>query len=235
MREFLLTTVNGASLPNWTAGAHIALHLTSPTRGLVVRHYSLIGGDGLRDDPPNTYRIAVQREEHGFGSNLIHETFKAGTTLRIGPPVNSFALDREASKVLLLAGGIGITPLVPMARSLLRRKRAFQMVYSGRSVDQMAYAKNLQEMCGSVLSLQCSDTDGMLDIKGLPSSVTSGLPLYVPKCGIRPSTTVAMTSARPPKAASGSPPPMLLARVTRSGFTPSRCAFSRSVSGITAL
>jgi ferredoxin-NADP reductase len=184
VREFLLTTVNGASLPNWTAGAHIALHLTSPTRGLVVRHYSLIGGDGLRDDPPNTYRIAVQREEHGFGSNLIHETFKAGTTLRIGPPVNSFALDREASKVLLLAGGIGITPLVPMARSLLRRKRVFQMVYSGRSVDQMAYAKNLQEMCGSVLRLQCSDTDGMLDIKNLLAQQDSDTQVYV--CGPTP-------------------------------------------------
>ena len=194
VREYLLTTANGAPLPTWTAGAHIALHLTSPTRGLVVRHYSLIGGSGLQDDPPNTYRIAVQREEHGFGSNLIHETFKAGTTLRIGPPVNSFALDRSAPKVLLLAGGIGITPLVPMARSLLRRKRSFQMVYSGRSVDQMAFAQSLKEMCGEVLQLQCSDTDGMLDIKKLLAAQDLDTQVYV--CGPTPFINAAIDAAK---------------------------------------
>jgi ferredoxin-NADP reductase len=181
VREYLLTSVNCAPLPTWTAGAHIALHLSSPTRGLVVRHYSLIGGDGLQDDPPGSYRIAVQREEHGFGSNLIHETFKVGTPLRVGPPVNSFALDRNAPKVLLLAGGIGITPLVPMVRSLLRRKRAFQMVYSGRALEQMAYAQTLQNMCGAALRLQCSDTDGMLDIQGLLAQQDAETQVYV--CG----------------------------------------------------
>lgn len=194
VREYLLTTVSGSALPTWTAGAHIALHLTSPTRGLVVRHYSLIGGDGLQDDAPNTYRIAVQREEHGFGSNLIHESFKAGTTLRIGPPVNSFALDRDASKVLLLAGGIGITPLVPMARSLIRRKREFQFVYSGRSVVQMAYAQSLQDICGAALRLQCSDTDGMLDIRALLAQQDSDTQVYV--CGPTPFIDAAIKAAK---------------------------------------
>ena len=192
--EYLLTTENGKSLPSWTAGAHIALHLTSPKRGLVVRHYSLIGGDGLKDDAPHTYRIAVQREEHGFGSKLIHETFNSGTSLRIGPPVNSFALDRDAPKVLLLAGGIGITPLVPMARSLLRRKRPFQMVYSGRSVNQMAYAQSLQDMCGGVLQLQCSDTDGMLNIPKLLAQQDAQTQVYV--CGPSPFIKAAIEAAK---------------------------------------
>lgn len=194
VREYLLTSANGTALPAWTAGAHIALHLTSPIRGLVVRHYSLIGGGELQNDSPNTYRIAVQREEHGFGSNLIHETFKAGSALRIGPPVNSFALDRSASKVLLLAGGIGITPLVPMARSLLRRKRSFQMVYSGRSLDQMAYAQALQEMCGEAMQLQCSDTDGTLDIKKLLAEQASDTQAYV--CGPTPFINAAIDAAK---------------------------------------
>lgn len=194
VREYLLTTVNGAALPTWTSGAHIALHLTSPTRGLVVRHYSLIGGDGLQDDAPHTYRIAVQLEEHGFGSTLIHETFKAGTTLRIGPPVNSFALDRNASKVLLLAGGIGITPLVPMARSLMRRKRAFQLIYSGRAAAQMAYAQNLQDMCGAAMRLQCSDTDGMLDIRALLAQQDAQTQVYV--CGPTPFINAAIQAAK---------------------------------------
>lgn len=193
VREYLLRSANGAALPTWTAGAHIALHLTPPLRGLVVRHYSLIGGDGQQDDAPNTYRIAVQREEHGFASNLIHETFNTGTTLRIGPPVNSFALDRSASQVLLLAGGIGITPLVPMARSLLRRKRQFKFVYSGRSIEQMAYAQTLQAICGDSIRLQCSDTDGALDIRALFARQDADTQVYV--CGPTPFIDAAIKAA----------------------------------------
>lgn len=194
VREYLLASANGSPLPAWTAGAHIALHLTSPTRGLVVRHYSLIGGDGLQDDPPGTYRIAVQREEQGLGSNLIHETFEAGTALRIGPPVNSFALDREAPRVLLLAGGIGITPLVAMARSLLRRKRAFQFVYSGRNPQQMAYATTLQAMCGPALRLHCSEGDGLLDIPALLAQQDADTQVYV--CGPTPFIDAAVQAAQ---------------------------------------
>lgn len=194
VREYLLATVDGTPLPTWTAGAHIALHLNSPTRGLLVRHYSLVGGDGLRDDRPDTCRIAVQREEHGQGSNLIHETFQVGTRLRMGPPVNSFALDREAAKVLLLAGGIGITPLLPMARSLLRRQRAFQLVYCGRSVAQMAYAQTLQAMCGAALRLQCSDHDGRLDLRALLAQQDADTQVYV--CGPTPFIDAALQAAQ---------------------------------------
>lgn len=181
VREYLLATPDGSALPTWTAGAHIALHLTSAARGLTIRHYSLIGGDGLQEDPPHTCRIAVQREAQGWASNLIHESFQVGTAVRIGPPVNSFALDRNASRVLLLAGGIGITPLLPMARSLLRRKRSFAMVYSGRTADQMAYARTLQDMCGAALKLHCSDTEGRLDIASLLARQAPDAQVYV--CG----------------------------------------------------
>lgn len=181
VREYLLTRVDGKALPTWTAGAHIALHLVSPSRGLLIRHYSLIGGDGLLNDPPHAYRIAVQREAHGLGSNWIHESFQVGTRLRIGPPVNGFPLDRSAAKVLLLAGGIGITPLVSMARSLLQRRRPFQMVYCGRSLDQMAYAQTLEEMCGSVLQLHGGDTGPALDIPQLLAAQSADTQVYV--CG----------------------------------------------------
>jgi vanillate O-demethylase ferredoxin subunit len=192
--EYLLVAASGNSLPSWTAGAHIAVHLASPGRGLVIRHYSLIGGDGLKDDSPHTYRIAVQREAQGVGSNLIHDSLKLGTQLRIGPPVNSFALDRNASKVLLLAGGIGITPMVPMARSLVRRKRSFQLIYSGRSVDQMAYAQSLQDLCGAALQLQCSDSGGMLNIPQLFEQLDGQTQVYV--CGPTPFVNAAMEASK---------------------------------------
>ena len=62
VREYLLTSPDGTPLPAYSAGSHIALHTVSPTRGLIVRHYSLVGGRDLQDDARHTYRIAVQRE-----------------------------------------------------------------------------------------------------------------------------------------------------------------------------
>lgn len=194
VREYKLTTINGDPLPTWTAGAHLALHLPSPNRGAIIRHYSLIGGDGLQSDAPHTCRIAVQREAHGLGSNLIHETFKVDTSVRIGPPINSFALDRDATKVLLLAGGIGITPLVSMACSLVRRKRSFEMVYSGRSVDHMAYHQSLRDMCGMAIRLHCSNTDGMLDIAALLAQQDDDTQVYV--CGPTPFIASATQAAK---------------------------------------
>jgi len=194
VREYLLCRTSAAALPPWTAGAHIALHLDVPARGLVIRHYALIGGDGLRDDPPNTYRIAVQCEEHGFGSHLIHENLTVGSSLRIGPPVNSFALDRNSEQVLLLAGGIGVTPLIAMARSLLRRNRSFQMIYSGRSIEQMAYSQTLQDMCGSNIRFHCSDSQGRLDIKALFAQLDQATQVYV--CGSTAFTKAAIQASQ---------------------------------------
>jgi ferredoxin-NADP reductase len=167
VRELLLTTPNEKALPQWTAGAHIAVHLNLPERGLLVRHYSLVSSDEAYSDSAHTYRIAVQLEPNGIGSSYVHQRLTPGTRLQIGSPVNSFALDRQVPKVLLLAAGIGVTPLVSMAHSLLRRKQSFQMVYSGRSLDQMAYALSLKERCGDRLTLHTSDDGGQIDIKSL--------------------------------------------------------------------
>lgn len=167
VRELLLTTCDGQALPQWTAGAHIALHLNLPERGLLVRHYSLVSSDEAHDDLPSTYRVAVQLEPHGIGSNFVHQHLTRGSRLQIGPPINSFALDRQATNVLLLAGGIGVTPLISMAHSLIRRKRPFQMVYSGRSLAQMAYSQRLKEQCGDRLRLHFSDEEGRLDMPTL--------------------------------------------------------------------
>ncbi|TGP42160.1 oxidoreductase, partial [bacterium M00.F.Ca.ET.228.01.1.1] len=68
VREYLLKSVDGQPLPEYAPGAHIAVHTVSPTRGLIVRHYSLIGGDHQDDDARDTYRIAVQRDSDARGS-----------------------------------------------------------------------------------------------------------------------------------------------------------------------
>lgn len=179
--EYLLTHVDGARLPSYSAGAHVALHTHSSTRGLIVRHYSLVGGATLTDDAPDTYRIAVQREDHARGSAHIHASFKVGTRLAIGPPINNFPLDRRDRQVLLIAGGIGITPIFSMARSLQRRRCDYRVFYAGRDVASMAYRDELAALAGDRLQLHASDVQGHPDLPGLLRQQPEGTQVYV--CG----------------------------------------------------
>lgn len=181
VREYLLRSVDGAPLPDYAAGAHVAVHTVSAERGLIVRHYSLVGGGDLQDDPRNTYRIAVQREDHARGSAHIHATFQVGTHLRIGPPVNNFPLGRRDPNVLLLAGGIGITPIFAMARSLARRQRPFSVFYAGRSRAGMAYHDELARVAGERVRFHCSDTQGHPELETLLRAQPEGTVVYV--CG----------------------------------------------------
>ncbi|NML47483.1 oxidoreductase [Ramlibacter sp. G-1-2-2] len=181
VREFLLRSAGGAPLPEYTAGAHVALHTMSAERGLIVRHYSLVGGQDLADDARDTYRIAVQREDHARGSAHIHASFEVGTRLRIGPPLNNFPLDRRDANVLLLAGGIGITPIFSMARSLVRRQRNFRVFYAGRNAEGMAYHGELAQLAGERVRFHYSDTQGHPDLEALLREQAEGTTVYV--CG----------------------------------------------------
>ena len=181
VREFLLRSVDGKPLPDYSAGAHVAVHTVSSERGLIVRHYSLVGGSQTQDDPRNTYRIAVQREDHARGSAHIHATFEVGTRLQIGPPVNNFPLDRRDAQVLLVAGGIGITPIFPMARSLARRHRPFRVFYAGRNAEGMAYRDELGRLAGEQAHFHYSDSQGQPDLEALLRGQPEGTNVYV--CG----------------------------------------------------
>lgn len=184
VREYLLTTVDGSPLPNYSAGSHIAVHTHSPEKGLIVRHYSLVGGADLQDDPRNVYRIAVQREDHARGSAHIHATFEVGTRLHIGPPINNFPLDRRNHNVLLIAGGIGITPIFSMARSLARRRCDYRVFYAGRNAGSMAYQQELVQLAGERARFHYSDRQGQPDLKALLQAQPEATAVYV--CGPRP-------------------------------------------------
>lgn len=181
VREYLLRSVDCAPLPDHSAGAHVSVHTMSADRGQIVRHYSIVGGADLQDDPRNTCRIAVQREDHARGSAHIHATFQLGTRLHIGPPVNNFPLGRREPHVLLLAGGIGITPIFAMARSLARRRRPFSVFYAGRDAASMAYHDELRNVAGERVRFHYSDTQGHADLETLLRGQTEGSTVYV--CG----------------------------------------------------
>jgi phthalate 4,5-dioxygenase reductase subunit len=143
--EFVLEPVAGGSLPSFTPGAHITVQTPSGA----MRRYSLMG-DG---SAPSSYRIAVKREVEGRGGSAsMHDEANEGTELLVEPPENDFELV-EAPEYLLIAGGIGITPIYAMAEHLDRRGKPFRLIYLTRSAEETAYAGELQAAFGDRLTL----------------------------------------------------------------------------------
>jgi len=136
IRVFELRACDAGPLPAYAAGAHIDVSLPN---GL-TRQYSLC----CREPSGNTYRIAVKREPQSRGgSDWLHAQAQAGSVLQISHPRNAFALTANAGMHLLLAGGIGITPILSMAYELLRRGQPFRLLYFVRDDSSIAFAEEL--------------------------------------------------------------------------------------------
>ncbi|EEP70376.1 phthalate 4,5-dioxygenase reductase subunit [Micromonospora sp. ATCC 39149] len=165
----------GGDLPEWTPGAHVDLELGP---GL-VRQYSLCGDPADR----SALRIAVQREPGGRGgSRLVHERLTVGATVRVRGPRNNFRLV-AARRYLFVAGGIGITPIVPMVAAADAEGADWRLVYGGRSRATMAFAATLRKRYGDRVSLHPQDETGLLDLAGLLGGPGVGL-VYC--CGPEP-------------------------------------------------
>ena len=133
--SFELVPRDTETLPAFTAGAHIDVHVAP---GL-IRQYSLSNDPAER----NRYRIAVLREPTSRGGSAgMHDRVRAGDVLRVSAPRNHFPLV-EAPRSLLVAGGIGVTPILAMARTLHAQDRDFEMHYCGRSASRMAFLDEL--------------------------------------------------------------------------------------------
>ncbi|MGX5098464.1 PDR/VanB family oxidoreductase [Enterobacter cloacae] len=136
-----LVAENGEALPAWQPGAHIDVHLPCG----VVRQYSLTGACG-----DESYLICVGREAVSRGgSRYVHETLRPGQTLTISTPRNLFPLG-QAERVLLLAAGIGITPLYAMALQLKAAGTPFTLHYYVRNRESAAFARELSQ-CGDCI------------------------------------------------------------------------------------
>ncbi len=126
----------GNPLPQFTAGAHIAVRVPN---GL-LRKYSLCNDPAERD----RYQIAVKREVTGRGgsTNLIDDV-KAGDELIVTAPVNDFGLPQRAQDFLFIAGGIGVTPMMAMIRQLMAEGKRFRLFYCSRSPETTAFREEL--------------------------------------------------------------------------------------------
>ena len=127
----------GGALPAFSAGAHIDVHAP----GGLVRQYSLY------NDPAESHRylIGTLKDPKSRGGSLaIHDQLQVGDLVQVGLPRNNFALVPDAQHVVLLAGGIGITPLLCMATQLAREERSFEFHYCARSRDRAAFYEQIR-------------------------------------------------------------------------------------------
>jgi len=188
--SFELVAQDGGLLPPFTAGAHIDVHVP----GGKVRHYSLCNDPAGRE----RYTIAVlNAPDSRGGSRAMHERVHAGDVLTISEPKNHFPLARDARRSLLLAGGIGVTPILCMAETLHREGAEFSLHYCARSPARMAFRQRiLQSPFAGRARLHFDDgpDDQRLDIAGLLRGPEAGTHLYV--CGPKGFMDAVLASAR---------------------------------------
>ncbi|WP_433716556.1 PDR/VanB family oxidoreductase [Nocardia sp. CA-084685] len=168
--ELVFEPENGHT-PEWEPGAHVDIHLPN---GL-VRQYSLCGDPDDRE----SLRIAVLREQDGRGgSRCIHDSVESGEIIQISAPRNNFRLV-DAQCYLFIAGGIGITPLIPMLNKVRTSGADWRFVYCGRSRSAMAYIDGLPD--DPRVSIMSDDRGPQLDLDNLLAEPRTDTAIYC--CG----------------------------------------------------
>lgn len=137
IRSFDLEPADGCALPSGDAGAHVEIHLPD---GL-VRQYSLVS----HDRATNRYRIAVKREDGGRGGSRAMHALKLGDEIAVSRPRNNFVLYENAPRFVLVAGGIGITPLLAMAHRLHALGKPYHLHVCSRDESAIAFRKDLAQ------------------------------------------------------------------------------------------
>ncbi|KGJ93433.1 2Fe-2S iron-sulfur cluster-binding protein [Colwellia psychrerythraea] len=177
IRAIELRHAKGQALPAFEAGAHLAIPVILGDGKLTHKHYSLCSNPNRTD----CYEIAVLNDHNDLkvanelsnsdivqsGSSTIHQHFTLGLRLNCAQPKNYFPLEQSTAPVVLIAGGIGITPIKAMALTLTSQQRDFSLHYCGRSIDEMAFSDRLTRQLGDKLHLYASDEGNKLNVEQL--------------------------------------------------------------------
>jgi vanillate O-demethylase ferredoxin subunit len=185
---FEFVDVDGRELPPFEAGAHIDVYVP----GGPVRQYSLCNAPAER----HRYQIAVLRDaDSRGGSRRMHDAVNEGDALRIGVPRNHFPLARYDAKPLLLAGGIGVTPILCMAEQMAAMGAAFEMHYCARSKSRAAFVGRIAASSwANNVQYHFDDEHGMLDLNALLADAGTDRHLYV--CGPQGFMNAVLDTAR---------------------------------------
>jgi len=180
VRAYELRAAEGAELPPVEAGAHLTLPVRLDDSRVVMRQYSLTQHPARRD----VYEIAVQRDDAGRGgSRAIHNGWRLGLRLAVDAPVNHFPLHGDDRPAVLIAGGIGVTPIKAMAHALKARGASFSLHYAARTPADMAFRHHLADRFASESHFYFSDglAAKRLDLNAVLRGAPSPAVFYV--CG----------------------------------------------------
>jgi vanillate O-demethylase ferredoxin subunit len=182
VKAFTLESMTAEPLPAFAPGAHIELRGRTSTGEEAWRAYS------ITSDPSQSlaYEIGVLRVGNRGVSAWLHDHVKVGDALTIAPPRNDFLLADDAAEHVLLAGGIGLTPLLSMARSLKRRGARYRLVVSAKAPGRLAFRDALSRLDTGSVRRHFTGTEGRLDLAAEIGAPGPGRHLYV--CG--PNTMV---------------------------------------------
>jgi ferredoxin-NADP reductase len=143
-----------------------------------IRHYSISSSNTNRD----SYEIAVLRDNHGAGgSTFVHQSYNIGLQLHCKSPGNNFPLHGDQRPAVLIAGGIGITPIKAMAHALKQRGAELHLHYAARSDSEMAFRNQLVRELGADMTVYRSDNNEHLDIGDILARAAPDALFYV--CG----------------------------------------------------
>lgn len=178
IRAYELRDPAGGLLPAVQAGAHLQVPIPLEDGKTALRHYSICSNPERRD----IYEIAILRDSSGSGGSLaLHRSFDLGTRLNCGLPQNNFRLHSDSRPAVLIAGGIGITAIKPLAQALQARANPLQIHYAARSRGAMAFGDRLQREFGANIQLYLTAEDRRLDIEHILTTASDGAVFYV--CG----------------------------------------------------
>jgi cytochrome P450/ferredoxin-NADP reductase len=171
----MLRPVDGEPFPDWEAGAHVDLILSNGS----TRQYSLSGDSA----DTASLRLGILRDAEGSGSSLyVHDHLQVGDVVQVRGPRNNFPLV-ESPRYLFIAGGIGITPMLPMVRAAEAAGATWQLLYGGRRRASMAFLDELAAY-GDRVMVRPQDETGLLDLDGVLGTPQPDTKVYC--CGPEP-------------------------------------------------
>jgi len=160
------------------AGCPVGSHLNIAVQTGVIddfRSYSIVGHVG------DTVRIAVKKLDDSRGGSAFMWTLQPGDAVKVTAPECDFPLNEQASHYLLLAGGVGVTPMVAMAERLARRGASVKMLYAAREASEFAYQAELSALLGDRLRLHDASAGQVIDLKAEIAALPADAELYM--CG----------------------------------------------------
>ena len=178
VRAYELRRPDFKDLPAVAAGSHIEVPVSLADGRFETRTFSISSNPSRRD----IYEIAVRIDPEGSGgSRAIHESYGLGLRHRASEPRNGFPLHDDDRPAVLIAGGIGITPLKGMAQSLTAKGRVFHLHFAARSQSQMAYRSKLALAFEGVITFYVGDEGQRIDIEAVLTEAPDDAVFYV--CG----------------------------------------------------